>query len=55
MTADETRLEDDAPVEEERTRLEGSDPDETVLEGGVGKRSEGFGLVGQSFEGGEKS
>jgi serine/threonine protein kinase len=55
MTADETRLEDDAPVEEERTRLEGSDPGRTVLEGGVGKRSEGFGLVGQSFEGIEKS
>jgi formylglycine-generating enzyme required for sulfatase activity/serine/threonine protein kinase len=55
MTDDETRLEDDAPLEEERTRLEGSDPNKTALEGGVGKRSEGFGLVGQSFEGTEKS
>jgi serine/threonine protein kinase len=55
VTDDATRLEDDAPIEEERTRLEGSDPGRTALEGGVGKRSEGFGSVGQSFEGGEKS
>jgi formylglycine-generating enzyme required for sulfatase activity/tRNA A-37 threonylcarbamoyl transferase component Bud32 len=55
MTSDETKLEDDSPEEEERTRLEGSDPNETALEGGVGKRSEGFGSVGQSFEGTEKS
>jgi tRNA A-37 threonylcarbamoyl transferase component Bud32 len=55
MTSDGTRLEDDTPVEEERTRLEGSDPNETVLEGGASKRSESLGLVGRTFESTEKS
>jgi formylglycine-generating enzyme required for sulfatase activity/serine/threonine protein kinase len=55
MNSDDTRLEDDAPVEEDRTRLEGSDPGRTVLEGGASKRSESLGLVGRTFEGTEKS
>jgi len=55
MTDDETRLEDDARLEEKRTRLEGIDPGRTVLEGGARQSSEGLGLVGRTFEGTEKS
>ena len=63
MNSDDTRLEEDAPEEEDRTRLEGSDPeitrleggdsDATVLEKGRTGRSEGLGLSGGTFDGGE--
>jgi formylglycine-generating enzyme required for sulfatase activity/serine/threonine protein kinase len=55
MNSDDTRLEEETSLEEDRTRLEGSDPGRTVLEGGASKRSEGLGLVGRTFESTEKS